>query len=167
MMSAPTEKARPSWAGPRATGVALLAIGIVALVATTAVHAGNEGWSPAGPRLFPLVVSIGLIVCAIGVLFRATIRRDDELGAHAAAEAAETDWLVPGAIAALLVGYAVALEPLGYILATAVFFPLSCRVLGSRAPRRDVVAGVLLAAAIDFLFTQMLGVPLPAGIVGF
>ena len=159
--------ARPSWAGPRAAGVALLALGVLALLGTFAVPAGRDGWAPAGPRFFPLVASIGLIVCALAFLLRATLRPDEELREHVAAEAAETEWRVPALVAVALVGYVVLIEPLGYVLSTALFFPLVARALGSRAWLRDVLSGVGLAVGVDFVFTQLLGVPLPPGVAGF
>ena len=157
---------RPSWAGPRATGLGLLALGVVALLATFAIPAGRDGWATTGARFFPLLVSIGLIVCAVAQLVRATALPDLDLGRHAAVEAAETDWRTPAIVAAALIGYVLVLEPLGYIVATALFFPVAAWALGSSKQRRDVVSGIAFAVVIDALFTQMLAVPLPIGIVG-
>jgi putative tricarboxylic transport membrane protein len=160
--------ARPSWAGPRITGLALLAIGIIALVATFAVPGGAEGaWALSGPRLFPLAASIGLILCSLAFLARATIWPDADLGAHAGHEAADTDWVVPGLVAVGLMVYLVLIEPLGYPLATALFFPFCARVLGSRSLVRDLVAGAGLRVGVYLLFTRMLAVALPSGLLGF
>ena len=145
----------------------MLAIGVVALLATFAIPAGRDGWSTTGARFFPLLVSIGLIVCGAAQLLRSTLLADEELGRHAAAEAAETEWTTPAAVMAALVAYVLVLEPLGYIVATALLFPVAARALGSRALVRDVVAGVVFAVAVDLLFTRVLAVPLPIGIVGF
>ncbi len=163
----PDASPRAAWGAPRATALALLAIGVVALVATFAVPAGAESpWAPSGTRFFPLVVSIGLILFSLAFLARVTVWTDTDLGVHAAAEAADTDWTVPAMVAAGLIGYVVLIEPLGYVLASALFFPFGARVLGSRSPLRDVVAGVALAVAVYFLFTRLLGVPLPPGPLG-
>jgi putative tricarboxylic transport membrane protein len=157
---------RPSWAGPRATGLGLLALGVVALLATFAIPPGRDGWATTGARFFPLLVSIGLIVCALAQLVRATLLPDVELGHHAAVEAEETDWGTPAIVAVALVAYVLVLEPLGYVVATALFFPIAARALGSTKPLRDAVSGVVFAVVIDALFTQLLAVPLPIGIVG-
>jgi putative tricarboxylic transport membrane protein len=155
---------RAAWAAPRATALALLAIGVIALVATFAIPAGAESpWAPSGTRFFPLAVSIGLILFSLAFLARVTVWPDVELGAHAAEEAAETDWMVPALVAAGLIGYVVLIEPLGYIVASTLFFPFGARVLGSRSLLRDVVAGAALSVAVYFLFTRLLGVPLPPG----
>ena len=163
---APVAPPRPSWAGPRATALGLLALGAVALVATFAIPGGRDGWSMSGARFFPLLVSIGLIVCSLALLARATVLRDADLGRHAGEEAAETTWSTPVVLAVALVAYVLVLEPLGYVVATALFFPLASRALGSRALVRDGVAGIVFAVAVDALFTRVLAVPLPIGIVG-
>ena len=158
---------RPSWAAPRATALGLLAIGVVALLATFAIPPGRDGWATTGARFFPLLVSIGLIFLGFALLLRSTVLSDEELGRHAAEEAAETDWTTPAVLMAMLVAYVLALEPVGYVVATALLFPAAARALGSRALARDIVSGVVFAVAVDLLFTRLLAVPLPIGIVGF
>ena len=146
MPEPPVAAPRAAWAAPRATALALLAIGVIALVATFAVPAGAESpWAPSGTRFFPLAVSIGLILFSLAFLARVTVWPDTELGAHAAEEAAETDWIVPALVAAGLIGYVALIEPLGYVVASTLFFPFGARVLGSRSLLRDVVAGAALA----------------------
>jgi putative tricarboxylic transport membrane protein len=158
---------RPAWAAPRATALGVLAIGVVALLATFAIPAGRDGWATSGARFFPLLVSIGLIFFAVAQLLRTTVLADEDLGRHAADEAAETEWATPAVLMAALVAYALVLEPLGYVVATALLFPVAARALGSRALVRDVVAGIVFAVAVDLLFTRVLAVPLPIGIAGF
>jgi putative tricarboxylic transport membrane protein len=157
-----------AWAGPRATALALLAIGVIALIATFAIPAGAEDpWAPSGTRFVPMAVSIGLVLLSLAFLARVTFWPDADLGAHAAREAAETEWVVPGLLAAGLIAYVVLIEPLGYVLASALFFPFGARVLGRRALVRDALAGSALAVAVYLLFTRMLGVPLSPGLLGF
>jgi putative tricarboxylic transport membrane protein len=76
-----------------------------------------------------------------------------------------THWPTPGLMLVLLVVYAVALRPVGYMLSTALFVPVSARLLGSRRPRRDVVVGLALAVVLYVGFTSFLGVRLPAGLL--
>ena len=165
--ASPATPARPSWAGPRAVGFGLLAIGVVALLATAAIPAASDRWSMTGPRFFPLVASIGLIVSSIAFLARTVVRPDAELARHAAAEARQTDWRTTALVGALLLGYLAMFESVGYIASTTLFFALAARALGSRSPVRDGVAGVALAVATYALFTQLLAVRLPAGLLGF
>jgi putative tricarboxylic transport membrane protein len=152
-----------SWRGPRIAGLALLALGVAALAATTRIPSVREGWSVSGPRFVPLVASVAVVVLAIAFLVRTAWRPDLELARFAAAESEQTHWPTPGAIMASLLGYVALLTPFGYALATAAFFVVASRVLGSRHLRRDVAVGVLLGAITSYAFTRWLGVRLPVG----
>jgi putative tricarboxylic transport membrane protein len=152
-----------SWRGPRIAGLALLALGIVGLAATSAIPSARDGWAVEGPRFLPLIASISLVALAVAHLARTVVRPDVDLARHAAGEAAKTHWPTPARLMALLVGYLLILTPFGYALATAVFVPLSARVLGSERPGRDAVAGVVLGVVVCYAFTRWLGVRLPVG----
>jgi putative tricarboxylic transport membrane protein len=152
-----------SWRGPRIAGLALLAIGIAALAATNQIPSARDGWAVSGPRFVPLVASLVLIVLAIAFLVRTVVRPDVELAQFAAAEAAKTHWPTPGLVVAGLLGYVALLTPLGYALASALFFTATARVLGSRRLARDAVSGVVLGAVVSYAFTRWLGVRLPVG----
>jgi putative tricarboxylic transport membrane protein len=152
-----------SWRGPRIAGLALLALGVAALIATTRIPSIRDGWAVSGPRFVPLVASLMLIVLSIAFLVRTVVRPDVELARFAAAEAAKTDWPTPGLVMGALLGYLALLVPAGYALATALFFTATARVLGSRHPLRDAVAGVVLGTVTCYAFTRWLGVRLPVG----
>jgi putative tricarboxylic transport membrane protein len=158
---------QPGFLGPRIFAVALLAFGLFLLFGTFQIS-GKEGFSPSGPRFFPLVVAVGLLVFATLFLISTTLRRDRYLGEKAAAEEASTDWPTTGMVVAILVIYAFLLNPLGYAVATALFFPAVAYVLGSRGRRkvlRNLAIGVALGVLVFFAFTELLGVRLPDGIL--
>jgi putative tricarboxylic transport membrane protein len=152
-----------SWRGPRLVGLALLALGVVALAATTQVPSAREGWAVGGPRFAPLVVSLLLIVLALLLLMRTVVRPDVELARVAAENAALGEWRRPALVALALLGYVALLVPLGFALASAVFFTVDARILGSRRPVRDAVWGTILGVAVSWAFTRWLGVRLPVG----
>jgi putative tricarboxylic transport membrane protein len=152
-----------SWRGPRIAGLALLAIGIAALVATNQIPSARDGWAVSGPRFVPLVASLMVIVLSIAFLVRTVVRPDVQLAQFAAAEAAKTHWPTPGLVVAGLLGYVALLMPLGYALASALFFTATARVLGSRRLVRDAVSGIVLGAVMSYAFTRWLGVRLPVG----
>jgi putative tricarboxylic transport membrane protein len=154
---------RVSWRGPRIAGLALLAMGVAALVATTRIPSAGEGWAVSGPRFVPLVASVMLIVLALAFLIRTMVRPDIELARFAAAEAARTHWPTPALVIAGLLGYLALLMPLGYALATALFYTAMARVLGSSHSLRDAAWGVVLGIALSYAFTRWLGVRLPVG----
>jgi putative tricarboxylic transport membrane protein len=154
---------RVSWRGPRIAGLALLAMGLAALVATTRIPSAGEGWAVSGPRFVPLVASVMLIVLALAFLIRTVIRPDMELARFAAAEATKTHWPTPGLVIAGLLGYVALLMPVGYAVATALFYTATARVLGSTHALRDAVWGVVLGVSVSYAFTRWLGVRLPVG----
>jgi putative tricarboxylic transport membrane protein len=158
---------QPGFLGPRIFAVALLAFGLFILFGTFQIS-GREGFSPSGPRFFPLVVAVGLLVFGTLFLISTTLRQDRYLGEKAAAEGAATDWPTTGQVAAILVVYAFLLDPLGYIVATALLFPAAAYVLGSRGRRkvlRNLAIGVVLGVLVFFSFTELLGVRLPDGLL--
>ena len=71
----------------------------------------------------------------------------------------------PALLVAVLIAYQWLLEPLGYILATALAFMAASRILGSRQIVRDVIIGVLLAIGIYFAFVDGLAIRLPQGVI--
>ncbi|MEX2011673.1 MAG: tripartite tricarboxylate transporter TctB family protein [Chloroflexota bacterium] len=154
----------PSLRGPLVAAVVVIGLGVVVLVGTTAI-AQAGGYSPVGPTAIPLVVGLAILVLGLLFLGRATIRPDRDLADRMAEEDRATHWPTPTLLGAALLGYAFALAPLGYILATAAFLPLTARIMGSARPRRDVAVGVGLAVVVYFGFTEGLGVRLPAGVL--
>ena len=161
--------------GPRLVAVVLLALAALLIVSALGIARGG-GYQLIGPATIPLVVAIGLLVLAALFALRTTLLPDGELAELAADEERVTHWPTVGLTALALVGYALVLDGftlgsldvpgLGYILATGVFLPLTARILGSRSPIRDVVAGFVLAIVVYIGFTEFLGVRLPAGLLG-
>jgi putative tricarboxylic transport membrane protein len=144
-------------------GLALLALGIAAFIATTRIPSARDGWAVSGPRFVPLVASLMLIALSLAFLVRTVVRPDLELARFAAAEAADTHWPTPLLVIGGLLGYVALLVPLGYALASAVFFTATARALGSRRLLRDAIAGAVLGAVVSYAFTRWLGVRLPVG----
>jgi putative tricarboxylic transport membrane protein len=142
--------------GARVFGGVLLAVGVIAFVATLGV---GDGWQASGPRLAPAVSALALALLAVAFL----IWPGDELAAHVAEAGEGTHWPTPALLVALLVGYALSLDALGYALATTIFFWVATWLLGSRSPVRDVLVGAALGVFTSFVFSQWLNVQLPTG----
>ena len=160
--------------GPRIVAVALVALAAILIVSALGIARGG-GYQLIGPATIPLAVAIGLLILAAVFLVRTTLVPDHELGEQAAGEEAATHWPTVGLTALALVGYALALDGfelgpmrvpgLGYVVGTALFLPLTARILGSRSPLRDAIGGIVIAVVVYVGFTQFLGVRLPAGIL--
>lgn len=161
--------------GPRLAAIVLLTLAAILIVSALGIARGG-GYQLIGPATVPLVVAIGLLILAALFLVRTTVVPDGELAEEAAEQERATHWATVGLTATALVGYAVALNGfelgpldvpgLGYIVATGLFLPLTARILGSRSPIRDTVAGFAIGIAIYIGFTQFLGVRLPPGVLG-
>ncbi|WP_170208786.1 tripartite tricarboxylate transporter TctB family protein [Micromonospora pisi] len=173
---------RAPW-GPRILGVVLLLAG--AFLCWTAYDSADGDFSAEGPWLAPLVVTAGWVVLAAWYLVSQFVRSRpptepttepaDTTESTEATEATEpTDgtepagpvqWLTPALLGAALLGYVFALEPLGFVLASALFFVAAARILGSHHWIRDVLVAVPLVVAIYLGFTQLLEISLPAGVM--
>ncbi|WP_345713715.1 tripartite tricarboxylate transporter TctB family protein, partial [Kineococcus glutinatus] len=68
---------------------------------------------------------------------------------------------------ALLVAFALLLQPLGYVLTSALLFAGAALLLGADSPRRALCYGWTLAALVFCVFDRLIGLSLPTGPWGF
>lgn len=157
------EPARGVW-GARLAGLFVLFLGGLTLTQVSKIGTG-AGFIVIGPRIFPTIVGVGLLGLGIFLLLRSTVLPDEDFIAEVAVESASTHW--PTTLLAMLslVVYALLLAPLGYALATGLFFPAAARILGSKHLLRDIFVGLVLGFTIYLVFTKVLGVRLPAGLL--
>lgn len=153
-----------SFSGIRLVAITLLVFGLIALYQVFQIRQG-AGYSVVGTVFFPMIVVLGLLALSLILLLRTTILPDNDLAELAATEEAATHWPTVGLAALALTAYALALKPLGYIVATSLFFPGIARILNSRQPVRNLIIGVVLSIVIYVAFTRFLGVRLPAGVL--
>lgn len=146
-------------------GGAVIAFGVFALWKAFEI-AQPSAYRPMGPRVFPVIISAGLIV--IGVAFVAQVwrRGDDFLLTHVDEEIRTAEHGLAALVIVLLALYAAAFEPVGYVVSTSLFLPAVARALGSRRVLRDVVVAILLACTAFLLFTRLLNIDLPNGVMG-
>jgi putative tricarboxylic transport membrane protein len=150
--------------GLRLAALTVIILGGIILTQVSRIGTG-AGFIVVGPRIFPMVVGVGILVLGLLFLLRTTVLLDNDLVAEVTAEEATTDRSTTILSLLSLVAYASLLHPLGYTLATALFFPIIGRILGSTRLRRDIIVGVALGLVIYLTFTRVLGVRLPAGLL--
>jgi putative tricarboxylic transport membrane protein len=63
--------------------------------------------------------------------------------------------------------YALALQPLGYLVSTAVFLVVGILLLEPVRRTRALVVGVASAAFLFLIFRVWLRIPLPGGVLGW
>lgn len=155
----PGEQVRGAVA-PVLVGVVLLVVGLVMVREAFTVDVGRD--LVRGPRLFPAVITITFAALAAVYLGQQVLHL---LARRARDGEGFGDLPRVAGMVVLLLAYGFVLEPVGYVLSTFVLFVIGSWLLGSRAWRRDLVVGVGLSIGIYLLFTQLLSVRLPQGVI--
>lgn len=151
-------------------GVAVLVAGIGAffLVQTARMDASSSA-AFLGPRFFPAVVGVVMIVLgvllAIQTLRSSKREESEESGTEATPAEQSTDWKSLGIVAATLVLHLLLLDLLGWIIAGALLFWGASYGLGGRRVLRDLAISIVVACAVQVLFSAILGLSLPSGIL--
>jgi putative tricarboxylic transport membrane protein len=76
------------------------------------------------------------------------------------------DWRALGLVAAAAALHVLLAERVGFVAAAALLFWLVARAFDARHPARDAVCALGVALVSYVLFDHVLGVPLPAGVLG-
>jgi putative tricarboxylic transport membrane protein len=143
----------------------LLAIGVFLLVETQRIDVPVNA-NAVGPRFFPTVVGVVLVVVSLWLAV------DVLLGGRGEMEAAEdvdvsrsSDWRTLALLSGAFLGHTFLLEPLGFPVAAALLFFGVAASLGSRRWARDAAVAVVLALLVFVVFARGLGVGLPPGVL--
>ena len=140
----------------RIWGMVLLLFGGVYLVEGIRIPPAAIG-DPLGPRTFPTVLGVVLLVCGAILLCRPQRRK---------AAVIERKLFVPVMLlAGLLVAYALSLAWLGYPLATILFMIIAARMMGERSLAWSLAIAVGFSVGIYLVFMRLLMIPLPPGLL--
>ena len=137
-------------------GLALAAFGVTLTVLAWRMPAGSV--SLPGPGFMPSAVGILLALTGLGCAMRTLLANDAAGTVNLGGPAA---W---GALAALAIA-AFLFEPLGAPLTLALAMTALFRLAGGYALLRCALFGAIAAAVAWLVFTRLLGVGLPAGIL--
>lgn len=141
-------------------------VGAAVVVSASRLRVGTLG-SP-GPGFLPLVAGIVMLALAIGILVQEWSRWRAGRAAPEPPAAAVPGNRLPVALAvAALLAYALLLDPLGYVLTTALFLVFTLRVLGRLAWWAVLTSAVGTTAVSYALFNLWLKVPLRTWPRGF
>jgi hypothetical protein len=113
---------------------------------------------------FPSVLAVLLLFCSLIALLQAL--RETKAGPTPGKIETE-GWFRIGATLAILVGFAAALESLGFLLSTFLLMVLLLRAIEAPPWPKVMVVALVTALLAYFLFDWLLGIPLPAGVLGF
>ena len=146
--------------------VVLVVAGAFLIYDAVTLEAGFAKVDPVGPKLFPIVIGVVLIVLA--VVLAVAIPR----GSVGEADAGEdvdpnmpSDWRTVGLLVGVFVATILLVKPLGWAITGALLFAGAATILGSRHYVRNIVIGAVLSVGSFYAFYSGLGIPLPAGIL--
>jgi putative tricarboxylic transport membrane protein len=137
----------------------VLLLGVFVAVETAMLRTG-PGYAAIGPKLFPWLDAVALLLVGVALLHEA------RAGAVAHPAGFALDLPPPLAVTVGLVLQMVLIKPAGFVIATAVLFVAVAYALGSRRFALDAAVGLVLCAATYVAFTRGLGLILPAGLLG-
>ena len=143
--------------------VGLAAVGLAAGLPFIDAQGGYAGLSP---RFLPMLVCAGLASCGALIGFRPdALAPVDPPAAQApfpgrvdgtrSVPARSLAWLLGG-----LLGHALLIAHLGFVLASVLLMVGTARAFGSRRPLRDALVGLALALPVWLLFAQVFRVGL-------
>ncbi|MGP3971315.1 tripartite tricarboxylate transporter TctB family protein [Streptomyces sp. 6N223] len=144
--------------------VLLLALGALVLGDVLTMDVDIEQRGPVGPKTVPVVVGVALLV--VSALLAADVLRGGRGEAESGEDidlAAPGDWRTVLLLAAVFLGNAVLIEPIGFPASGALMFWGSAYALGSRAYERDPLIAAGLSLVTYLVFDNLLGIPLPGG----
>jgi putative tricarboxylic transport membrane protein len=145
----------------RITGILFVAVGAyVTWYSIFKLDLGKIG--KPGSGFFTLVCGAGILVLSAIWLF-SNLRNQEDKGSLWA----KRGWLSPLTAVASVFVYAFLMEPLGYIISTALFIIL-WQILVSRGKIKTIIIfAVIGTAAMYILFGILLSVPVPRGLLRF
>ena len=173
----------------------LIVAGVLLTIAGLLIYGNltmkTSGTTAFGPQTFPWIVA-GICLLAATLIVIEVIRHprpvpsvpeqdafsgvsvghdpfDETLAPQLKAEAAEVpagiNWVKLGTALGALVGFTVILETVGWLLSATLLFWAMSVALGGRRHVPALIMGLGLASVIQVVFSGMLGMTLPAGLL--
>jgi putative tricarboxylic transport membrane protein len=140
----------------RVSGLVVTGLGVAACILARSLPA-QTGFG-LGPAFLPFWTGIVLAACGLWLCARSTA--DEEVSWPASRAFARAAF---GFVLLLL--YALALPPLGYLISTAVFLVIAILLLEPVRPTRALVVGIACAVFLLLIFRVWLRIPLPGGLL--
>ncbi len=167
--SDPATPTAPFWRSRSALVMPALLVGVALfLVVGIAEMQVADDSELFGPKAFPTMVVVVLLVVA--VLLTISIVRDPEVPQPVqdgdGGTAPVTNWRAMAVTVGSVALFIALLETAGWIVAAAVLFTGVSTGLGSRRYLLNIGVGLAIASVIQLVFVGLLGLSLPAGIMG-
>jgi putative tricarboxylic transport membrane protein len=148
-------KRRPDWA---ALCVAALLMAIAAIIAWDTSRLGGGGaYARIGPQTVPFAIALCLAGLSIWTVFEAMA---GEFPEREPQDFLPVLWIVGGLIVQMAL-----LRVAGFSIATGILFAMTARAFGRVNLALVLPAGIVIAAAVWFVFARLLQLSLPAATV--
>ncbi|MBL6455452.1 tripartite tricarboxylate transporter TctB family protein [Belnapia sp. T6] len=154
---------RPGTGPDLAVGGFVLLLGALALW-QAAIIPTSPIYAQVGPKAVPFAVGAGLLALGAGLVASA-LRGGWSDDLEEVREAPPTNWRSLGLLLAGLAANLVLIGPFGFSIAASVQFVLVAAAFGSRHLLRDLVLALVLTLLVWFLFVEVLGVNIGAGVL--
>jgi putative tricarboxylic transport membrane protein len=148
----------------------MLAIGLVYWIMALNMPRGRLSYP--GPGLFPTIIGIFLVATALGCLLQEILPRKRGAGPSASPlpdqdPTATGDRIVKNTflLMALMIGYTLALKPLGFLISICAFMVVAIRIFGYRRWVPALAMATVISVISYVSFVLWLKVPLPLGIL--
>jgi hypothetical protein len=149
----------------------ILAVGLVYGIMALNMPRGRLSYP--GPGLFPTIVGIFLVATALGCFLQEVLPRKKRGEGPSALPLPDRDSSAPPGrnvkktfqLMALMIGYTLALKPLGFLLCIGVFLMVAIRIFGYRRWVPALAMAVVIAGISYVSFVLWLKVPLPLGVL--
>lgn len=150
----------------------ILAVGLVYGIMALNMPLGRLSYP--GPGLFPMIVGVFLVATALGCFLQEVLPRKKSGGGPSASPLPDRDAAAPPRrnvqktfqLMALMIGYTLALKPLGFLISICAFLVVAIRIFGYRRWFPALVMAAVIAGISYVSFVLWLKVPLPLGILG-
>ena len=157
---------KDSIAFPRMRSHILVAVLLLALAGYIFLAAGELPFGTLRvpqSAFFPKILAVLLTILSLAMLIRprAVLQTADDVSAIDAG-----GWRRIGVTLAAMAGFALTLEPLGFLLAAFLSMVALLRAVDAQSWRRIIVIAAAAALVCYLIFARFLGVPLPAGVLG-
>lgn len=140
----------------RVAALFILIFGLAYLWAAISMPSVTIG-DPLGHKTFPIFLGILISILGLSLLFRPTSPGESS--------PLKKSFLIVLLLAAFLAAYGYSLPSLGYPLGTFLFLLITSRLIGERSWRSGLVLSTALSLGIFILFTKLLEIPLPLGVL--
>lgn len=150
-----------------------ITIGCAVLLAAIYIYATAqfpvlEITDPLGPRVFPYLIGIGLLLSAGALLLQTLRARKAGAGGQEQKTSREAQsYLVIAAVTVWTIVYVAVFEWLGYAIATSIYLVGLMAWFHRSKWTSNIVTSVLFSFISFWVFTKMLSVSLPRGILPF